>query len=82
LARRKTAIFSSDSFDIGGDPEGSTTVDLWSDPVQGRIEYLDGAGIKRVARLLQPGTTLVVISLRALIPAQDRTLQLLRRIAG
>jgi hypothetical protein len=26
------------SFDIGGDPKSSTTVDVWSDPVLGRIE--------------------------------------------
>jgi L,D-transpeptidase catalytic domain len=53
------------SFDIGGDPESSTTVDLWSDPVLGRIEYLDGAGVKRVARSLEPGTTLVVTDFAA-----------------
>jgi hypothetical protein len=48
------------SFDIGGDPDSSTTVDLWSDPVLGRIEYLDGAGVKQVAQALHPGTTMVV----------------------
>lgn len=53
------------SFDIGGDPESSTTVDLWSDPVLGRIEYLDGAGVKQVARSLQPGTTMVVTDFAA-----------------
>jgi hypothetical protein len=53
------------SFDIGGDPESSTTVDLWSDPVLGRIEYLDGAGVKQIARSLQPGTTMVVTDFAA-----------------
>jgi L,D-transpeptidase catalytic domain len=53
------------SFDIGGDPESSTTVDLWSDPVLGRIEYLDGAGVKEIARKLQPGTTMVVTDFAA-----------------
>jgi hypothetical protein len=48
------------SFDIGGDPQTSTTVDLWSDPVLGRIDYLDGAGVRRVARTLLPGTTMVI----------------------
>jgi len=53
------------SFDIGGDPETSTTADLWSDAVLGRIDYLDGAGVKQVARSLQPGTTLVVTDFAA-----------------
>jgi hypothetical protein len=53
------------SFDIGGDPQSSTTVDLWSDPVLGRIDYLDGAGVKQVARSLQPGTTMVVTDFAA-----------------
>jgi hypothetical protein len=48
------------SFDIGGDPATSTTVDLWSDPVLGRIDYPDGAGVGRVARTLLPGTTMVI----------------------
>jgi hypothetical protein len=48
------------SFDIGGDPATSTTVDLWSDPVLGRIDYPDGAGVRRVARTLLPGTTMVI----------------------
>src|SRR5580704_12398474 len=53
------------SFDIGGDPETSTTVDVWSDPVLGRIEYLDGAGVKEVAQTLHPGTTMVVTDFAA-----------------
>jgi hypothetical protein len=59
------------SFDLGGDPETSTTVDLWSDPVLGRIEYLDGAGVKEVAATLQPGTTMVVTDFAA--NAETRT---------
>jgi hypothetical protein len=53
------------SFDIGGDPTSSTTTDLWSDPVLGRIDYLDGAGVKEIARKLQPGTTMVVTDFAA-----------------
>lgn len=53
------------SFDIGGDPSNSTTVDLWSDPVLGRIDYLDGAGVKRVAQSSRPGTTMVVTDFAA-----------------
>jgi hypothetical protein len=53
------------SFDLGGDPASSTTTDLWSDPVLGRIDYLDGAGVKEVARKLQPGTTMVVTDFAA-----------------
>jgi hypothetical protein len=59
------------SFDLGGDPESSTTVDLWSDPVLGRIEYLDGAGVKQVAGTLRPGTTMVVTDFAA--SAETRT---------
>jgi len=53
------------SFDIGDDPQTSTTVDLWSDPVLRRIDYLDGAGVKQVARTLHPGTTMVITDLAA-----------------
>lgn len=53
------------SFDIGGDPQASTTVDLWSDPVLRRIDYLDGAGVRQIARTLHPGTTMVVTDLAA-----------------
>jgi L,D-transpeptidase-like protein len=53
------------SFDIGGDPTSSTTTDLWSDPVLGRIDYLDGGGVKEIARKLQPGTTMVVTDFAA-----------------
>ena len=53
------------SFDIGGDPDSSTSADLWSDPVLGRIDYLNGAGVKQVARSLQPGTTMVVTDFAA-----------------
>lgn len=53
------------SFDIGDDPKTSTTVDLWSDPILRRIDYLDGAGIRQVARTLHPGTTMVITDLAA-----------------
>jgi hypothetical protein len=48
------------SFDLGGDPASSTTVDLWSDPVLARIDYPDGPGVRAVARSLRPGTTMVI----------------------
>jgi hypothetical protein len=47
-------------FDIDGDPENSTPVDLWSDRVLQRIEYLDGPGVRAIARTLRPGTTMVI----------------------
>lgn len=53
------------SFDIGDDPQTSTTVDLWSDPVLRRIDYLDGAAVKQVSRTLRPGTTMVITDLAA-----------------
>ena len=52
------------AFDIGEDPRASTTVDLWSDPVLGRIDYLDGAGVRQIARV-HPGTTMVITDLAA-----------------
>ena len=48
------------SFDIDGDPQNGTTVDLWSDPVLARVEYLDGPGVRAIARTLRPGTTMVI----------------------
>jgi L,D-transpeptidase catalytic domain len=53
------------SFDIGASPESSTTVDVWSDPVLGRIEYLDGAGVKQVGETLRSGTTMVITDFAA-----------------
>lgn len=53
------------AFDIGEDPRASTTVDLWSDPILGRIDYLDGAGVRQIARTLHPGTTMVITDLAA-----------------
>ncbi len=48
------------AFGLGGHPQDGVVVDSWSSSVLGRIEYLDGAGVRRVARTLQPGTTMVI----------------------
>jgi len=53
-------FFKWNSFDIDGDPQNSTTVDLWTDPVLARVDYLDGPGVRAVARTLRPGTTMVI----------------------
>ena len=53
------------SFDIGGDPLSSTTVDLWTDPVLARVEYLDAPGVRTVAKTLRPGTTMVITDFAA-----------------
>jgi len=53
------------SFGLGGRPEEGTRADLWSSSVLARIEYLDGPGVRRVARTLQPGTTMVITDLAA-----------------
>jgi hypothetical protein len=53
------------AFGLGGHPQDGVIVDLWSSSVLARIEYLDGAGVERVARTLHPGTTMVVTDLAA-----------------
>lgn len=53
------------AFGLGGHPQEGTAVDVWSSSVLARIEYLDGAGVRRVARTLQPGTTMVITDLAA-----------------
>jgi L,D-transpeptidase catalytic domain len=53
------------AFGLGGQPQDGVAVDLWSSSVLGRIEYLDGPGVRRVARTLQPGTTMVITDLAA-----------------
>ncbi|WP_426610170.1 L,D-transpeptidase [Bradyrhizobium sp. McL0616] len=53
------------AFGLGGHPQDGVVVDLWSSSVLARIEYLDGAGVRRVARTLHPGTTMVVTDLAA-----------------
>ena len=53
------------AFGLGGHPQDGVVVDMWSSSVLGRIEYLDGAGVRRVAGTLQPGTTMVVTDLAA-----------------
>jgi len=53
------------AFGLGGHPQDGVVVDLWSSSVLARIEYLDGAGVKRVAQTLHPGTTMVITDLSA-----------------
>lgn len=53
------------AFGLGGHPQDGVVVDMWSSSVLARIDYLDGAGVRRVARALQPGTTMVVTDLAA-----------------
>jgi hypothetical protein len=53
------------AFGLGGQPQDGVAVDLWSSWVLGRIEYLDQPGVRRVARTLKPGTTMVVTDLAA-----------------
>jgi L,D-transpeptidase catalytic domain len=53
------------AFGLGGHPQGGVIVDLWSSSVLARIEYLDGSGVRRVARTLHAGTTMVVTDLAA-----------------
>ena len=53
------------AFGLGGHPQDGVVVDLWSNSVLARIEYLDGDGVRRVARTLHPGTTMVVTDLAA-----------------
>ena len=48
------------AFGLGGHPQDGIVVDMWSSSVLGRIEYLDGEGVRRVARTLHPGTTMVI----------------------
>ena len=54
-----------EAFGLGGQPQDGTVVDLWSSSVLARIEYLDGLGVRRVARTLHPGTTMVITDLAA-----------------
>jgi hypothetical protein len=53
------------AFGLGGHPQDGVIVDLWSSSVLARIEYLDGSGVRRVARTLHPGTTMVITDLAA-----------------
>jgi hypothetical protein len=53
------------AFGLGGHPEDGVVVDLWSSSVLARIDYLDGAGVRRVAQTLHPGTTMVITDLAA-----------------
>jgi hypothetical protein len=53
------------AFGLGGHPQDGVTVDLWSSSVLARIEYLDAAGIRSVAHILQPGSIMVITDLAA-----------------
>ena len=53
------------AFGLGGHPQDGVVVDVWSSSVLARIEYLDGAGVRRVAATLHPGTTMVITDLAA-----------------
>src|SRR5262249_10266049 len=53
------------SFDICGVSLSSSTVDLWTDPVLARVEYLDAPGVRTVAKTLRPGTTMVITDFAA-----------------
>jgi hypothetical protein len=53
------------AFGLGGHPQDGVVVDLWSSSVLARIDYLDGAGVRRVAATLHPGTTMVITDLAA-----------------
>lgn len=48
------------AFDIGGHPDAGVPVDVWSNSVLSRIEYLDGAAITRMENTLHPGSTMVI----------------------
>ena len=53
------------AFGLGGQPQDGVAVDLWSSSILARIEFLDGPGVRRVARTLQPGTTMVITDFAA-----------------
>jgi hypothetical protein len=53
------------AFGLGGHPHDGVVVDMWSSSVLGRIEYLDGEGVRHVARTLHPGTTMVITEVAA-----------------
>jgi L,D-transpeptidase catalytic domain len=53
------------AFGLGGEPQEGVTADVWSSSVLGRIDYLDGPGVRRVARTLKPGTSMVITDLAA-----------------
>ena len=53
------------AFGLGGHPQDGVTVDLWSNSVLARVEYLDGPGVRQVARTLHSGTTMVITDLAA-----------------
>ena len=48
------------AFDIGGHPGAGAPVDVWSNSVLSRIEYLDNAAITRMENALHPGSTMVI----------------------
>lgn len=54
------------AFGLGGKPDDGVAVDVWSSSVLSRIEFLDGPGVRRVARTLKPGTTMVITDFAAM----------------
>jgi len=48
------------AFEIGGHPNVGVPLDIWSNSVLARIEYLDGAAIARMENTLHPGSTMVI----------------------
>ena len=48
------------AFEIGGHPNVGVPLDIWSNSVLARIEYLDGAAIARMENALHPGSTMVI----------------------
>ena len=53
------------AFGLGGQPQAGVPVDLWSNSVLARIDYLDFPGVRRVAQTLRPGTTMIITELAA-----------------
>jgi hypothetical protein len=53
------------AFGLGGRPQAGVPVDLWSNSVLARIDYLDFPGVRRVAQTLKPGTTMIITDLAA-----------------
>ncbi len=58
-------FFKWTAFGLGGQPQDGVAVDLWSNSVLARVEYLDRSGGIQVARTLHPGTTMVITDLAA-----------------
>lgn len=48
------------AFEIGELPNAGVPLDIWSNSVLARIQYLDGAAIDRMENTLHPGSTMVI----------------------